>query len=437
MASPLRIGVIGCGIQGHALIDSTNRIEAPFRPRITALCDPWPLARKSALELIQRGRARDAEPTKVGEYSELSDEFFDKVDAVLIASPDYLHESQALQCLRNGKHVYLEPPMAMTAAGAKSLVEAAEEKKVQLQIGYYRRSHPNYRFAMGKEFRADMYGLLNIVKTYYSVPVPRPQLHNADPDLAVPQRALETLGFEDMDAFIGWRNSDRCYAGYLRNEVSHQIDATRWALGKPMAAIASGVCVFSESGCLDRVDSILEFPFGEGKIARAANHLQVGNSLPGQIDVFHGTHGSVVINEACGSAYLCPETHADRDNLRRGEVARKLERRFQPAGMTSEQYRTYLRNLRNSRQFSCTAGTSGSIYDNSHYFKDPFSRPLFRAHLDNFFQAIESAPRGASALHCSGREGYDTTLVCLAIEKAAGEGIRVEFDPNEWLTSLS
>ncbi len=40
----LKLGIIGCGSQAHALIDSISRIAGLSRPRIAALCDPWPYA---------------------------------------------------------------------------------------------------------------------------------------------------------------------------------------------------------------------------------------------------------------------------------------------------------------------------------------------------------------------------------------------------------
>ena len=110
MASPLRIGVIGCGLQGHALIDSINHIEAPFRPTLAALCDPWPLARKSALGLIREAAGRKAAEIGTEEFATVSDEFCDKVNAVLIASPDYLHEEQEFMLTDPTKALYV-PPM--------------------------------------------------------------------------------------------------------------------------------------------------------------------------------------------------------------------------------------------------------------------------------------------------------------------------------------
>ena len=56
--------------------------------------------------------------------------------------------------------------MALTADSARSLVEAAELEKCLLQIGYHRRSHPNYRLALSSAMRSDLFGEINIIKTH-------------------------------------------------------------------------------------------------------------------------------------------------------------------------------------------------------------------------------------------------------------------------------
>lgn len=48
-----------------------------------------------------------------------------QIDAIVVATPNHLHERQALAALEAGKHVLVERPIAMTAAGAARLSEAS------------------------------------------------------------------------------------------------------------------------------------------------------------------------------------------------------------------------------------------------------------------------------------------------------------------------
>ena len=62
-----------------------------------------------------------------GSYEELAKDT--NVDIVYIASPHTFHYEHSLLCLRNGKHVLCEKPMAISSSKIKKLMEVALEKK--------------------------------------------------------------------------------------------------------------------------------------------------------------------------------------------------------------------------------------------------------------------------------------------------------------------
>ncbi|MEL6962653.1 MAG: Gfo/Idh/MocA family oxidoreductase, partial [Pseudomonadota bacterium] len=61
------------------------------------------------------------------------------VDAVILTTPNLLHEEQVIQCAKAGKHVFCEKPLGLTAASARRSVAACKEAGVQLGIGHERR----------------------------------------------------------------------------------------------------------------------------------------------------------------------------------------------------------------------------------------------------------------------------------------------------------
>ena len=75
----------------------------------------------------------------------------DEVDAVILTTPNLLHEQQVVQCAEAGKHVFCEKPLGLTAASARRSVEACKRANVQLGIGHERRFEP----AM-KQLKADI-----------------------------------------------------------------------------------------------------------------------------------------------------------------------------------------------------------------------------------------------------------------------------------------
>jgi predicted dehydrogenase len=67
------------------------------------------------------------------------------VDAVVLATPNSQHESQVRQAAAAGKHIFVEKPLALTHAGARTALAAVERAGVTLGVGLNRRFHPSMR----------------------------------------------------------------------------------------------------------------------------------------------------------------------------------------------------------------------------------------------------------------------------------------------------
>ena len=64
------------------------------------------------------------------------------VEAVILTTPNPLHEEQVVLCAGAGKHVFCEKPLGLTAASARRSVAACQAASVQLGIGHERRFEP-------------------------------------------------------------------------------------------------------------------------------------------------------------------------------------------------------------------------------------------------------------------------------------------------------
>ncbi len=69
----------------------------------------------------------------------------DKVDAVYIASPNYMHASQSILCMSHGKHVMCEKPIASNAREAKEMIAASNKYGVALMEAMKSTLSPNFR----------------------------------------------------------------------------------------------------------------------------------------------------------------------------------------------------------------------------------------------------------------------------------------------------
>jgi predicted dehydrogenase len=67
------------------------------------------------------------------------------IDAVVIGTPNALHAPQAIACLRAGKHVLVEKPMARTLTEAEAMNAAADEGGALLMVAHCWRFHADVR----------------------------------------------------------------------------------------------------------------------------------------------------------------------------------------------------------------------------------------------------------------------------------------------------
>ena len=136
------IGIIGAGIMGadHARIIAGSVAGA----HLTAISDADATrARSVAAETGAKKSGSDP-------YALINDP---EVAAVLIASPDAPHADFAIACVKAGKPVLCEKPLAPTAAEGLRVIEAElSSGKRHVQLGYMRRFDPGYN---------DMRNLLN------------------------------------------------------------------------------------------------------------------------------------------------------------------------------------------------------------------------------------------------------------------------------------
>ena len=64
------------------------------------------------------------------------------LDAIVICTPNHLHEEMAIAALEAGKHVYVERPLATSSAGAQRVVDTAEREGKILVVGMPHRVRP-------------------------------------------------------------------------------------------------------------------------------------------------------------------------------------------------------------------------------------------------------------------------------------------------------
>jgi len=203
MTKRLNAGVIGCGA-GRAHITGYLASKA----NVLAICD---------IDEHRLEKTREEFNIPLG-FRKIQDLLaVEEIDLVSVALPNYLHAPVTIQCLKAGKHVMCEKPMALNAREARKMALAAKAAGKKFMMNF------NYRFspqAQVLKAYADS-GVLGDV--YYA----RTQWNR--------MRGVPGLG--------GWFTTKaKSGGGPLIDLGVHRLDLALWLMGNPAGVSVSGFC---------------------------------------------------------------------------------------------------------------------------------------------------------------------------------------------------
>src|SRR6186997_1694784 len=89
------------------------------------------------------------------------------VEAAILATPTQMHAKQAVQCMRAGKHVQVEIPMADTVADAEMIVKVQKETGLVAMAGHTRRFNPSHQWVHKRIKAGELKVLQMDVQTYF------------------------------------------------------------------------------------------------------------------------------------------------------------------------------------------------------------------------------------------------------------------------------
>jgi predicted dehydrogenase len=372
--------------------------------RFRAVCDVWPYHQRYAANILKEFK----QPvTTYGDAGEMLAK--ERLDAVLIATPDWVHAPQAIAAVRAGCHVYCEKEMATTVADARAMVEAARRAGRLLQIGHQRRSNPRYRHAENLIRGESVLG--RITHAYGQWNRSRPLEQGWPKGSEMDAATLRRLGYNTMERLRNWRWYRAYSSGPLADLGSHQVDVFGWFLdAHPEAVLAAGGNEsFPDREQPDHVMAIYQYRGGNG-VTRAFYQVLNTTSWGGYYETFMGEDGSLTISEDPKIGHLIREPQAEKKAWE--DDASKVQT------MGKEAIELKVGETR-KRQ----GGEQEALE-----VEADLRKPPHQPHLENFFGAI----RGEAALTCPGEEGFRTCVAILRGAEAVGKGTRTLIDPKEY-----
>lgn len=247
---------LGIGILGTGRIVDTGYI-----PAIANVPDARPVAVLSRDQA--RGEAFAAEHGIAHAYSDLDALLADpEVEAVVVATPDGMHESQVIAAARAGKHILCEKPMSLDGESCLRMAEAVQAAGVVFAMGY------DHRFLAGQQAIKKMIddgevGPVRYVRSYVTTAV-------ADP--------------------TNWRGTGEQSRFWAMSATgTHLIDTYRWYFGEP-ASVGGGMAAPMHGSSRDEISIVvLDYP------GRLIAELACAAGLPGSSRMeIHGETGSIV-----------------------------------------------------------------------------------------------------------------------------------------------
>lgn len=213
------VGLIGAGNRGSGVAELMAKHT---QARFTAFCD---LIDSRMAEAAKRTGSN--EPAFYNDYRRLLES---KVDAVIIATPVYLHPEHFEAAAKAGKHIYIEKPAGVDVDGCKRIMRAADsmDRKFNVTFGFQRRYAAPYRRAWQAVASGEI-GDIRLASARFL----------KSQGAAATARAKAALSeAEKLKNWYAWKQ----YSGDLIVENNiHSIDILNWFLdGRPVSAIGSG-----------------------------------------------------------------------------------------------------------------------------------------------------------------------------------------------------
>ena len=104
------------------------------------------------------------------DYREMLDKLGDKIDVVIISTPDHTHAVMAAKAMKMKKHVYVQKPLTHTIWEARELGKIAKENGVATQMGNQFTALPAMRQAAAR-IRAGQLGTVKEVYAWTNRPI--------------------------------------------------------------------------------------------------------------------------------------------------------------------------------------------------------------------------------------------------------------------------
>ena len=230
----LRVGLVGCGGRGAAA--TINALSADPNTKLVAVGDAFLDRAKGCLARLQKNEKHGAQVEVDADHVFDGFDNFKKVidscDVVILTTPPHFRPEHFAYAIQQGKHCFVEKPVAVDAPGIRSVMETsrlAKEKNLAVVSGLCWRYDLGVRATMQQILEEKAIGDIIAIESSYNAGT---LWHRGDkPDWSRMEYQVRNW------LYYTWLSGD-----HILEQAVHSLDKTAWLLGdiQPTKAMAMG-----------------------------------------------------------------------------------------------------------------------------------------------------------------------------------------------------
>lgn len=247
---PMSVALIGTGWYGKS---DLFRLIQVADVEVVALCDVDKNMLEGAAELVSQRQKSKNRPKLYGDYRKMLAE--NKLDIVLIGSPDHWHALQAIDAIKAGAHVYVQKPISVDVIEGEAMVAAARKYNKVVQVGTQRKSTPHLIDAKKNIIDAGLLGKVSHVEMCCYIHMrangnPAVQPVPAFLDYETWTGPAPLRPYDGLPHVRWWRTFMEYGNGIMGDMCIHMFDTVRWMLklGWPKRISSTGGIYVQKEG---------------------------------------------------------------------------------------------------------------------------------------------------------------------------------------------
>jgi len=300
-ASPsdtIRIGLIGCGGRGSGA--AGQALATAGDVKLVAMADAFKNQLDGALNQISSSPGVRNRPERVDVKDDMKlvgldgyKQVIASSDVVVIATPPGFRPIHFEEAVKQGKHVFMEKPVAVDAPGVRRVIEAAKiakQKNLKVGVGLQRRHQLGYLETL-KRLNDGAVGDIVAMRVYWNGGPVGPKARRAELEKRMGRPPTE-MEYQIRNWYMfNWLCGDHIVEQHI-----HNIDVANWVLGShPVRAVGMGGRAFQkgpDSGeIFDHHAVQFEYMVNERPVTVFSECRQIPGCWSSVSEHVHGTKG--------------------------------------------------------------------------------------------------------------------------------------------------